>query len=104
MKMTEKEVRHYLPMCYFQLDENGLEPKQCYYLYDTYGKSVLKEFKCKDPITVQRIIWGKQLTNMTIKMWSDDIQDRLLFKHEIENELKNMPEWCKKSLENSLKK
>ena len=103
MKYTEKEVRHYLPMCYFQLDENGLTSKQCYYLYDTYGRSIIGDYKCTDPITVQRIIWGKQLTNMTIKMWSDDIKDNLLLKYEIEGELKNMPEWCKKSLENSLK-
>ena len=104
MKLTEKEVRHYLSMCCFQLDEqNGLDPKICYYLYDTYGKSVVKEVKCKDPITVQRIIWGKGLLNMTIKMWSQDIKQGLLFQDEITNELNNMPEWCRKSLENSLK-
>ena len=110
MKETEKEVRHYLPMCYFQLDENGLSPQQCYYLYDTYGKKVLTDFKCKDPITVQRIIWGKQLTNMTIKMWSDDIKGnnregwQLLTKEELTETLKEMPSWVKKSLDNSLRK
>jgi hypothetical protein len=103
MKKTENEVRHYLPMCYFQLDENGLDPKQCYYLYDTYGRSILKIFKCKDPVTVQRIIWGKQLTNMTIKMWAEDIDDKLLFNHEIQDDLNNMPEWCEIALKNSLK-
>ena len=102
MKSTEKEVRHYLPMCYFQLDENGFDPKQCYYLYDTYGKSILPYYKCKDPVTVQRVIWGKQLTNMTIKMWSDDIKDGFLFQYELEEDLRNMPPWGRKSLENSL--
>jgi hypothetical protein len=103
MKTTEKEVRHYLSMCYFQYDENGISPKQAYYLYDTYGKSIIKEFKCSDPVMVQRIIWGKQLTNMTIKMWSDDMKKGLLFKFEIEDDLNSMPAWCRKSLENSLK-
>lgn len=59
MKYTEKEVRHYLPMCYFRLDESGLDPKSCYYLYDTFGKGVLKEVTCNDPVTVQRILWVK---------------------------------------------
>jgi hypothetical protein len=105
MKLTEKEVRHYLPMCVFQLDEeNGLDPKTCYYLYDTHGSSVLKKFKSKDPMTVQRIIWGKSLLNMTIKMWSEDIRQGLLLKSEISEELEKMPEWCRKSLYNSLYK
>jgi len=102
MKYTEKEVRHYLPMCYFQMDENGFGPKQCYYLYDTYGKSVIKEYKCSDPVTVQRIIWGKSLVNLTIKMWSEDIKQGLLFKWELKEYLKECPEWIEKSLDNSL--
>jgi len=103
MKYTEKEVRHYLCMCYFKLDSNGLDPKECYYLYDTYGRSVVKEVTCKDPITVQRAIWGKSLVNLTIKMWSEDIKDELLVKSEIQDVLDASPKWVEKSLHNSLK-
>jgi hypothetical protein len=59
MKETEKEVRHYLPMCYFQYDESGLDPKTCFFLFETYGRKVLRMFKCNDPITCQRVIWGE---------------------------------------------
>ena len=103
MKYTEKEVRHYLSMCYFKLDENGLSPQQCYYLYDTYGKKILPYYTCTDPITVQRIIWGKSLMNMNVKMWSEDIKDGLLKYDELKLELEMQPSWVKKSLENSLK-
>lgn len=91
-------------MCVFTYDDSGLDPKQAYFLYDTYGKQSCQLYKCNDPILVQRIIWGKQLTNMTIKMWVEDIKLGNLFKFEIEEELAKMPDWCRKSLENALSK
>ena len=90
-------------MCYFKYDVNGLNPKQCYYAYESYGKKICNFVTCNDPIMVQRIIWGKQLTNMTIKMWSEDIRNNLLYEKEIEPILMTMPKWCEKSLKNSLK-
>lgn len=105
MTSTDKEVRHPLQMCYFQYDKDGLDPKTCFFLYDTYGKQVLRMFKCSDPITCQRVIWGKQLLNMTIDMWCDDINGDnrpgfvLLHRSELNNELKSMPEWVKKAVD-----
>lgn len=104
MKYTEKEVRHYLPMCYYQFDKDGIDPKSGYYMFDTYGKEVLKQFKCSDPITVQRIIWGKSLVNLNIKMWTEDIKKENLKIGEIESELSDSPEWVRSSLNNQLKK
>jgi hypothetical protein len=104
MKYTEKEVRHYLPMCHYQFDKDGIDPKSGYYMFDTHGKEVLKHFKCSDPITVQRIIWGKSLVNLTIKMWSEDIKSELLLKNEIESVLTESPQWVRDSLDNQIKR
>jgi hypothetical protein len=109
MRETEKEVRHPLQMCYFQYDKEGLDPKTCYYLYDTYGKKVLRMFTCNDPITVQRVIWGKQLTNMTIDMWCKDILGenregwQLMNRRELDDVLKTMPKWVTKNINNRTK-
>ncbi len=104
MRYTEKEVRHHLPMCYFQFDKDGLDPKTCFFLYDTYGRKVLSLFKCSDPITTQRIIWGKQLVNMTIDMWCEDLQDGLLNRQEIDEPISSMPEWVTKNVQSRIKK
>jgi hypothetical protein len=109
MKETEKEVRHYLPMCYFQYDEGGLDPKTCFFLFETHGRKVLRLFKCNDPITCQRVIWGKQLTDMTIDMWCKDILSenregwKLLGRRELDETLKDMPDWVTKNVNNRTK-
>lgn len=98
MRSTEKEVRHYLPMCYFKYDKDGLDPKTCFYLYDTYGRKVLSLVYCSDPITTQRVIWGKQLLNMTIDMWCEDMKQGLVHPRELDEPVSEMPKWVPKNI------
>ena len=73
-------------------------------MFSLYSDEVLKHFKCSDPITVQRIIWGKSLVNLTIKMWSEDIKSEMLLKNEIESVLTESPQWVRDSLDNQIKR
>lgn len=103
IRYTEKEVRHPLQMCIFRYGVEGLDPKTCYYLYDTYGRDVLGMFTCSDPVTVQRVLWGKQLVNLTVDMWSEDINSGLLFKSELTETLSTCPKWVEKNLDQRTK-
>lgn len=87
-------------MCFFEQDENGLDPKTCFYLYDTFGKKVLGHFKSNDSRETQRLIWGKQLVNMTIKMWVDSMREGCLTWFEVREYTQDMPDWVYKSIEN----
>ena len=86
----------------FQYDKDGLDSKTCFYLYDTYGKNVCNKIKCNNPQEVERIIWGKQLMNLTIKMWVEDLNQGLLFWDEVLNSCQYYPEWVLQSVKNQL--
>lgn len=100
MSRIKTEVDYPLSLCIVPKDENGLTPKECFYYFESQGK----KYPCTDPNTFQKVLWVKSLVNLTIKMWVEDIQKRLVFINEIEESCKNKPDWVLKSFYNQLKR
>lgn len=86
-----------------QPDPNGYSPIQCYVLMDSHGDRS-GPYPCTDPDTLDRVLRGKENSNLQIKMWVDTCLENplLLMPDEVKEYTKDSPEWFFKSYINQL--